>query len=153
MKLKIVFLSVCLICAFMLSGCWDLTEVDRLSFVTTIGVDMDSRNHALVSIQLPLPQRMLPSSLSGQGKQGAQFSIASMTGKTLNEALNMLQTQTYNEVTIQQNKSIIIGERVAKFSVKPLLDFLINYPKAPPQALVFIAHNHTAQEVLSFKPV
>jgi Ger(x)C family germination protein len=97
---------------------------------------------------------MLPSSAAGRGNvQGKQFSTFSTNGKTVNEALNILQAKTYNELVIEQNKSIIIGETAARHGIKPLLEYFIRNPKAPPQALIFIAHHHTAGEVLSFAPV
>ena len=150
--LRTVFILVCLLVS--LSGCWDLTEVDRRDFVTTMGVDAKPSGETLVTIQIPLPQRMLPSSAAGRGNvQGKQFSTASITARTANEALNILQAKTYYELVIEQNKSIIIGEAAARRGLKPLLEYFIRNPKAPPQALIFVAHHHTAAEVLSFTPI
>jgi spore germination protein KC len=147
-------LLLTLACLFNLSGCWDLTEVDRRAFVTTIGIDAEPSGATTLMVQIPLPQRMLPSSATGRGNvQGKQFSITSVTARTVNDALNILQTKTYNELVIEQNKSIIIGETAARRGIEPLLEYFIRNPKAPPQALIFIAHHHTAAAVLSFAPV
>ncbi|HEX3048751.1 MAG TPA: Ger(x)C family spore germination protein [Bacillota bacterium] len=142
-----------LVCLLTLSGCWDLTEVDRRTFVTTIGIDATTSGETSVMVQIPLPQRMLPSSATGRGNvQGKQFSATSVTARTVNEALNILQTKTYYELVVEQNKSIVIGETAARQGTEPLFEYFIRNPKAPPQALIFVAHQHTAGEVLSFTP-
>ncbi|HEX3046749.1 MAG TPA: Ger(x)C family spore germination protein [Bacillota bacterium] len=138
---------------FTLSGCWDLTEVDRRTFVTTIGIDAITPQETSVMVQIPLPQRMLPSSATGRGNvQGKQFSVTSITARSVNDALNILQTKTYYELVVEQNKSIIIGAAAAQRGVESLLEYFIRNPKAPPQALVFVTPRHTAAEVLSFEP-
>jgi len=149
-----LYVILIIACLFNLSGCWDLTEVDRRTFVTTMGIDAKTSGETSVMIQIPLPQRMLPSSAAGRGSvQGKLFSTTSVTARTVNDALNILQAKTYNELVIEQNKSIIIGETAARRGVKSLLEYFIRNPKAPPQALILVAHHHTAGEVLSFTPV
>lgn len=141
--------------AFALSGCWDLVEVDRRTFATTIGIDSDQQGNVSLSVQLPLPEHMLSSSASSTSGQSPnkEFSTSRITAKTANEALDILQTRTYRELVIEQNKSIVISESAAKRGIKPLIDFFIRNPKAPPQSLIFVAHHHTAEEVLSMMPV
>jgi spore germination protein KC len=147
-------LPIILACLFTLSGCWDLTEVDRRTFVTTIGIDAIAPGETSVMVQIPLPQQMLPSSAMGRGNApGKQFSATKVTARTVNDALNILQTKTYYELVIEQNKSIIIGAAAARQGIESLLEYFIRNPKAPPQALIFVAPRHTAGEVLTFEPV
>lgn len=153
MKYKTLSLCGFLICAVVLSGCWDLQEVDRRGFATTIGIDANEQGTTSLTIQMPLPQRMLPTSTPGKSVQGKQFSTTRITARTANEALNILQTKTYLELVLDQNKSIVISRNAAVRGVEPLLEFYIRNPKAPPQSLIFIARRHTAQEVLSMTPI
>lgn len=149
-----LYATLILVFLFSFSGCWDLTEVDRRTFVTTIGIDAKTPGETTVMVQIPLPQRMLPSSAAGRGSaQGKQFSTTSITARTVNEALNILQAKTYSELVIEQNKTIILGETAARRGINSLLEYFIRNPKAPPQSLVFVAHQHTAEEILSFTPV
>jgi spore germination protein KC len=141
-------------CLVGLSGCWDLQEVDRRSFVTSMGIDIDQKGNTALMIQLPLPERMMPSSSSTTpGQPSKRFSTASISAPTVNEALNILQTETYRELVIEQNKSVIISEAAASRGIWPLIEFFIRNPKAPPQALLFIAHHHTARDILTFSPI
>jgi spore germination protein KC len=154
MKPKHYFLLICLLLLPALSGCWDLLEVDKRTFVTTIGIDTNPRGEATVTVQIPLANHMTPSTASsGAQPQGKQFSTVSFSAKTVGGALNALQAKTYRDLVLEQNKSIIISEEVARQGVKALTEFLIRNPKAPPQALVFVANNHTAREILSSTPI
>jgi hypothetical protein len=94
---------------------------------------------------------MMPSSPTSQPDK--RFSTTRIAAQTVNKALNILQTETYRELVIEQNKSIIISEAAASRGIRPLIEFFIRNPKAPPQALLFIAHHHTAQDILAFPPV
>ena len=59
-----LYATLILACLVSLSGCWDLVEVDRRTFVTTIGIDTGNNGDTSVIVQIPLPERMLPSSIS-----------------------------------------------------------------------------------------
>ena len=147
MRLR-VFILVLLL-ALPLSGCWDLQEVDRRAFATTVGIDLGPRGKVLLTIQVPLAERP---ETGTSGEVGSKFVILSAEGDSVNDAFNVLQTKTFRELVIEQNKSIIVGEETARAGLNPLLDFLLRSPKAPPQALVYVARGRTAREILQLKP-
>lgn len=140
-----------LIIMLTFSGCWDFEEVDRRAFATTIGID-PAPGGVEISVQTPLPQKMLPPGNKGE-TQGKVFSTISSIGSTLNEAFDTMQTKTYQDLVIQQNKSVIIGTELARQGVGSVLDYLVRNPKAPPQAYVFVAKKSTAREILTAAPV
>lgn len=135
-----------------LSGCWDLEEVDRRVFATSIGIDLDLKmpDQVELSLQEPQSQKMLPPGAKA-GESGKKFITISTSAETVLGAFNDLQTKTNGELVIQQNKSIIMGEQAARLDVTPLLDWLLRSPSAPPQALVFIARGR-AKDILTFEP-
>lgn len=143
-------LAAVLLVTLCLTGCWSLLEVDRRSLATTIGID-GARKKVTVTLHIPEPQKLLPPVTSGSG-QGRNFEVVSISAGSVNEAVEILQTKTFRELVLQQNKSIIIGERTAREGVADLLDYLQRNPRAPSQALVFVADGSTAKEVLSFTP-
>jgi spore germination protein KC len=151
MKVKFRLVFVFLI-PLLLSGCWDFEEVDRRSFATTIGIDSLPQDKVMLSVQIPLPQKMLPPGIKG-AEEGKVFSTISLAGTTVNDAFNNMQTKAYRDLVIQQNKSIIIGADAARRGVEPLLEFLARNPKAPPQAFIFVTKNYSARDILTFAPV
>jgi hypothetical protein len=44
----------------ILPGCWDLEEVDRRAFATTLGIDTNPSHQFILTVQIPIPQKMLP---------------------------------------------------------------------------------------------
>lgn len=156
MKKKSAFIKIVAIFGLLLilSGCWDLEEVDRRVFATTVGIDLntDAGDQVELSIQVPQPQKMIPPGAKA-GESGKKFSVISANAETVLDAFSELQAKTTGELVIQQNKSVVFGEAAARRGVDPLLDWLLRNPTAPPQALVFIARGTTAKDILSFAPV
>ena len=148
---KIRFLAI-LLCLIMLSGCWDLEEIDRRLFITTIGIDGDPAKEITVSIQVPVSQKMLPPGSSSGKDQGKNFITLSAQDRTVRAVFGVLQTKTYRTLVIEQNRAIIIGEDTAKLGVTPIMDWFFASSKTPPEGNIFIAHHHTAKEILSFVP-
>ncbi len=142
----VIFLSI-------LPGCWDLEEVDRRAFATTVGIDMTPGHQVYLTIQIPIPQKMLPPGAGGAGAtapEGKNFTTASVMGQSVNNAFDELQTKTSRRLVIQQNKSIIIGEDAARMGISELTDWFTRNAKAPPQALVFITNGKSARDILTF---
>lgn len=152
-KKIVVWLQFAIIFCLLLtlSGCWDLQEVDRRVFATTMGIDLGTGDRVELSVQVPQPQKMLPPGAKA-GETGKKFSTLSTTAETVLNAFSDLQGKTNGELVIQQNKSIIMGEEAARRGVTPLLDWLLRSPTAPPQALVFIARGSKAKDILTFEP-
>ncbi len=154
MRNPIRLLMLILITPLLLTGCWDFEEADQRGFVTTIGIDANPPAGILLSVQIPMPQKMLPPGIQGGSVSMAEktFNTVSVTAKTVNDALLVLQTKTYRDLVVQQNKSIIIGAEAARIGVAPLLEFLTRNPKSPPQALIFITKGLSAKDLLSATP-
>lgn len=95
---------------------------------------------------------MLPPSTTGGSGNNKNFSTVSVTGRTVEEAFGNLQTETYRRAVIQLNRAVIIGENAARNGVRPLVDWLLRYTKAPTHALVFVAKDRTAKEIMNFVP-
>ncbi len=134
-----------------LPGCWDFHSVDQLSFVTTAGIDQGPENRINLSVQVPIPQNVLPPVVEG-GKTEKMFYSINTSAKTVNEAFDLLETRTDRSLMISLNKSIIIGEAAAREGVQPLLDFFTRMPQSPLQALIFITDQIRAEEVLKLTP-
>lgn len=138
---------------FTITGCWDLEEVDRRNFTATIGIDLKTGtgDQIELSVQVPQSQKMLPPGARA-GEPGKKFNMISITAETVRNAFGDLQMKTSGNLVIQQNKSVILGDAAARRGVDPLLEWFLRSPTAPPQALVFIAHDTTARDILSFVP-
>lgn len=133
------------------AGCWDLRDPDRLAYATTIGIDREPRDQIRLTIQLPITQNLLPPGYQSSGG-GQQFSLASLKGISVDEAFHKLQTMTYRDLAVGQNKSVIVGTEAAEKDMRSLLNYLTRDAQAPPQSLVMVADGASAAEVLALRP-
>lgn len=137
---------------FILPGCWDLEEVDRRAFATTLGIDTNPNHQIMITVQIPIPQKMLPPGAGTGPAEGKNFTTTSVLGQSVANAFQELQTKTFRRLVIQQNKSIIISEDTARSGISALTDWLTRNPKAPPQALVFVTNGKSAKDILTYSP-
>ena len=147
-----VFTIGLLLLSTLSSGCWDLLEVDKRAFVSTIGIDGNKEGMIHLSAQIPLPHKMLPPGATTGGESGKQFSMINFSANSVNAALNGLQAKTYQEVVIEQTKSVVINEELARQGITAIVENFIRNSQMPPQAILFFTANHTAKEILSFSP-
>lgn len=132
------------------TGCWDFHEVDKLAFITMIGIDRLSPQQVKVSLQIPIIQNTLPPIAGGEGESRKFYNIT-MTGGTVNQAFDRLETQTYRSLTIAQTKSLVIGAEAARQDLHSILDFFVRSAQVPMQALVFIADGVSVEELLKLQ--
>ncbi len=152
MRRKIPLLCLCLLC-LSAPGCWDLEELDRRAFATTFGIDLAGQDLVQVTLQIPMPNRSMVSGHDGGGQQGKAFFTIDATADSVQAAFREMQTVTFTDLVTQQNKSIVLSEEIAGRGVGPHLDFLTRSPKAPPQALVFVAKGTEAADLLAQEPI
>ncbi len=126
--------------------------MDKHSFITSVGIDRGPQNTVNLSVQIPITQNALPSVIGG-GNQSKKFYIVNLNAKTVHQAFGLLEARTDRSLTINQNKTIIIGEEAAHQDIQPVLDYLERTTQAPIQALVFVADGTRAEEVLKLEPV
>ena len=122
-----------------------------MSFATTVGVDAMPNRTVNLTIQVPILQTGLPPVITG-GQESKRFFKVNQTAATVADALDLLETKTIGNIVLNQTKSIIIGEDIARRDVKPVLDHFIRTNQMPLPAYIFVAAGVTAEEVLSLEP-
>jgi spore germination protein KC len=136
----------------VLPGCWDFQEVDKLGFATTIGIDRGPENTINMSVQFPITQAALPAVISG-GKETKKFLVISQTGNSVTNALDHMETKAYRSIVLNQTKSVIAGEEIARRDIKSVLDLFIRTTQMPLPAYIFVTDGITAEDVLTMEPL
>ncbi|BCU82187.1 hypothetical protein JIR001_19700 [Polycladomyces abyssicola] len=110
----------------LLTGCWDQREIEERTSVVALAVDQDPTGYK-VSVQVPNPIKIFG---VGGGGGGGEEAVQMLTGKgkTLMEAMNDIQNQTNQEVFLGHARLVLIGEKVAKKGIWPLMDSLRRQP-------------------------
>ncbi|MGG3471458.1 Ger(x)C family spore germination protein [Neobacillus pocheonensis] len=143
-KLVIVFLILLLI-PFLVNGC-SFKDIDKRSFVTSIGIDkselLGKKYRVILKISL---------SKGDPATIGADFTLLSFDANSISEALRRMKSMTDKELFYGHTKTILIGEKIAEGDIRLLLDYFVRRPEIHKTAYLSVAAP-TAYQVLQYKP-
>jgi spore germination protein len=150
--------AICLIlCISLLTGCWDLNEIEELGFVLAVAIDplddSEIKETYLKETGRPLPKEMfqmtyhvvIPGQIEAGGEEaggqaeGPFFNIRSvgMTNFMINRSFSTRRSRTMN---LEHLKVLIINEELAREGIiKHLIDFFVRDHVMRRDKLVLIA--------------
>lgn len=169
----VVWGSVCvfLVCAPLLSGCWDRLEIEERGTVLGIAVDpvqdqmgvesitgphvKGSANGFIVSAQIAIPGRIPlgPAIGGGAGAAVKPVWILSARGKTLDDAMNRLQEDLANKLFLGQMRLVIVNQDIAATTgiLPDILDYLRRHAETRRMLWLIISKNR-AKDALKAAP-
>lgn len=111
---------------FLLSGCWDKTELEDLAIISAIGVDQIGKEKVQVFLQIVKPVASSGGGSAGGGSsEGKQTTyIVQGAGKTMAEAIAHISFSSPRRLFLGQTKVIIFGKNIRKNGIKPTLDWI-----------------------------
>lgn len=140
MKKKLVII---LILPFILTGCWNYSELNEIAITTGIAIDWEDDKYK-ISALVSNAQKA-----EGNSKEGeAQISVFEGSGKTISEALKNIERKLPKELYLRHISIVILGEDLSKKGVKNILDYLIRDPNSPNKFNILISKDVKAGDVL-----
>jgi spore germination protein KC len=133
---------ICLI--VILTSC-GYKDIDKRSFVVTIGVDKAKNSDKKYNVMLKIA---IPTSEIRAGE--AKFIVSEQESNSMTEAIRIINTKVDKELDFNHAKAILFGEEVAKEEIKELLDWFIRRRDIQKIAWVGIG-KPDAQSVISIK--
>lgn len=122
--------------AFLLSGCWNLTEPEDISMVTVLGINLTADNQYEVVAQ---DQTLTPGGQQIQ-KSNWTFDIHKSTGPSIDEAIQNNSRINPEKIYLSHTKAIIISEELAsQQGIGPVVDFLSRNPEIRQKTLFLIS--------------
>lgn len=115
-----IVLTIC--CVTVLTGCWDVLELNRRAVVSGIGIDYDpeAEKKYQVSFQVILADEIL-----GKTSRGATpTSLHSGTGNTISEAIRDASHTLPRLISTAHARLMVISEDVARKGISEVMDFL-----------------------------
>lgn len=155
-KPKAIFvLSILSLLAVLITGCWSMRELDELSIVAGMGVDLDPKKEmVLLTAQIIVPSAVKgggngggEGSQGGQNPMGQTVRIATSAGATVFRAVRNFVPEASRRLYFPHNQVIIVGKEAAQQGISPLLDFFIRNHEPRPFAKVLIAQD-SAYDIL-----
>lgn len=144
---KAVFLwAACML--VLLSGCWDLRYLDKLGVVLAMGVDDDpsGKQKLRLTVQVVLPQNVASESKGGTG--GAPVTSFTETGDTIFEAIRKMSAKTSRRLFFSHTQMLIVGEKMARKGIFPLVDLIERNPDIRTDILVVVTRGVRAEQLL-----
>ncbi|MBD2868351.1 Ger(x)C family spore germination protein [Paenibacillus arenilitoris] len=146
MKVKAVLLLSA--CSILLGGCWDLRYLDKLGVVMALGVDVDptGKQELRLTAQVVLAQNVAAESKGGIG--GAPVTTFTETGNTMFEAIRKMSAKTSRRLFFSHTQMLIIGEKMARRGIYPLVDLIERNPDIRTDISVMVARGLKAEQLL-----
>ncbi len=116
-------LCTILIAMTLLSGCWDMREINELGLVMAVGIDKSVNNphEYQVTVQVANPQMGGSTGETSQNQE--KVWIASAEAKTIFAAIREIARFSSQRIMWAHNNVIIVGESLAEDDITPVIDF------------------------------
>lgn len=139
-----------LLCAVVLTGCWNQRELSQLAMVTAIGIDKTSKGDEYrVSLQVINPSSVAGGQGDGGGGQTSAIAVYTGTGSTLTTAIHKTSQKVPRELLFTHVQLIVIGESCAKRGIQGLFDVFERYAETRLTSFVLVAKGSDAKTMIS----
>lgn len=142
--IKILLLFNMVLCLFLLSGCWDLREINASAIPVNAGIELGKDNIITFST---LFARTDSSSESGRMQIGNIVTMASDYSVSLAARRQMLSLSKVPEWS--HIHGIILGENAARNGLPMITDFIMRNRNITPGTDLFIAAGSSPQDLLA----
>lgn len=147
------FFLLLIICASLLTGCWDRRELEERASVLAIAIDQDEADENLykLTVQIPIPIKIAGSSGKGGGNNADAVKIMSVTGRTVTDAASNLQMRLNQRVFLGHTRILALSEEVARKGIQDIMDGFRREPQIR-RLLWPIVVKGKASSLLEIKP-
>lgn len=118
---KIISFICIIVCTFTLGGCYNYTEINNITFATSVLFDRDDFGNIVLYIDCVRPYRNANES-SDKGKR----IIFKGNGKTALEAIRDINVKSSNKLNFSQVRAYIFTEELARKGIKDYIDLINN---------------------------
>ena len=140
---------VLLLSIFLLTGCWNRKEINDISIVTAVALDLLEDEKILLTLQVAIPSK-LGQTTGTEGGGDSTFMI-SETGSTFSEAYRHLQSKLSRRIFFSHSRVLLIGEELAKKGVSHVIDFYSRFHEPRMNSHIMFTKGN-AFEVISSEP-
>lgn len=153
------FLLILLV-SIILTGCWDLKDINRRVMVVALGLDLAERteteNYEYISMVKLTAQVAIPEKLSGGAGQplttGAEavWNVSAI-GRNVSMCYVNLQQRLQNELFLGHTRVLVISEDLAREGLSRYMNFFRNNPEFRRLSYLLISENK-AEDLLNTFP-
>lgn len=127
----------------LLSGCWNLVDINDTAICTAIGVDLTPEDKLLFSLQLAKP---VP--LQTSGATEAQMLAVKAEGQTVADAARRTNLLLPRAPLYEHATSLVIGEKLAWRDLAYIMDDAMRNRRLRPNMFIFVSGGSNAADIL-----
>ena len=134
---KIILL---LLIPLIISGCYNMNEINDLSIITIIGIDYKDNKY------------IIDAGIVNFKNDKENLIVISSSGKTIAEALNNLNKYYPKKVYLSHMKVLLISENTLKEKALDSINYLINYPGTGLNFYIITTENNNNEFIKTITP-
>jgi spore germination protein KC len=145
--MKLLKIGVVVVLLLNLTGCWSKVELDELTFVYGLFIDVDKEPGMVeVTINTPLPNRLSAGGQPGStGGGGEVYATVSKTAKTITDAIILIQQDLTRELSLSQLKVVVLGEAYAREGISEILEWIKKEPSLSLSTYIMTSSGHVKE--------
>ena len=136
-KKILLLLSFC----FLLSGCYDYNELNKLAIISSIGIDFIDDQY-LVTYEVLIDKK------ESDDSSNEKVYLAYGSAKSISEAFSMATLSISKKPYLEHLKAIVISECIAKDYLKDIVEYLLREPTISNTFHMLVAKDISAHDVL-----
>ncbi|WP_281248342.1 Ger(x)C family spore germination protein [Paenibacillus catalpae] len=145
-------ISICLaLCALLLTGCWDRTEINHYAFWMGTFIDRSKEDEVKVSAQIAIPSQIGFSSGSGGSGEEQGSIVLSASAPTLLASCQLIQDKLPRRLFIGHRRAVFIGRNLAEAGIRDLMDMYTRNLETSFRTSAFIVIGEKPEKVLEMK--
>ncbi|MCL6580004.1 MAG: Ger(x)C family spore germination protein [Firmicutes bacterium] len=137
-------LACVLLASFLLSGCWDRREVDKLAIVLATGLDLTPEGDLLVTAQVVRPSEVKASGGGVMGGSPRAVVVAASRGRTVAEAIRGMSQVIGRRPFWGQNRVLVVSEELARAGLAEILDWFFREREPRPRTHLVVFRGRAA---------
>ena len=139
MKKLLLVITLC----FILTGCGNYAELDKLAIVTGVAIDKDGDDYEISYLVANSPKGQTSS------KEGeAKTTVYSGTGETIPDAAMIIEQKSPKKIYLGHVNVVIISEEIAKDGFFKVADWLFRNPETRKQFYLLLAKDEKAKNII-----
>ncbi len=149
----IIMVCMFIYIAVIMTGCWDMRDIDKRLFVGSVGIDTsDIPQKHMITFSLPVA-RMIAGSQESAGGSGKIKSamLESTVASSVTEGATNLALRLNRELFFEHMRIVIIGEDAAKEGLNDIIDPFFRQTEFNRRSQIAIAEGE-AKKILEINP-
>ncbi|TCU79098.1 spore germination protein KC [Tissierella praeacuta] len=146
MNKPFIFISILILMAILLTGCWNYREIDKLALVSGLAVDKNGLNKGY-----EVTAEIVSISTSSTKEPNFHSTKIQSKGESIFDCMRNMINVSAKQLFWSHAAILIVSEDVAKESILPVLDWITRDSEPRLTLYVLVSKEKTAKEILNSK--